>query len=269
LNAITYGGQLQTTWALGPRITLSAYTGFCDFRNADSVALALASASSKNPQTPFSGALPLTSGNPVQNSIYTTTATNVVAIAGTAYPTGVTSVTNAQFASRFALFDTIARLDLDTGHPRAPISFIGDYVQNTEACGNLPTIVPPPSNTSTLRFKQILNAPCNSHQRRGYWAEGTVGRLQKKGDLQLGYARIYIEREAVLSNFNYSDISPGEQRHAAPVYHFLPIGPERTTGLHCAGWASARDFRALAHTLAARRNLHFLGRGMEMVWNRL
>jgi Putative porin len=208
-QAITYGGQLQTTWALGPRITLSAYTGFYDFRNADSVALALARPSSKNPQTPFAGALPLTSGNPVQNSTYTTTATNVVTITGTAYPTGVTSVTNAQFASRFGLFDTIARLDVDTGHPRVPLSFIGDYVQNTEACANLPTIVAPPSNTSALRFKQTVNAPCNSHQRRGYWAEGTVGRLEKKGDLQLGYARMYIEREAVLGNFNYSEIRQG------------------------------------------------------------
>jgi hypothetical protein len=158
-QAITDGGQLQTTWALGRRITLSAYTGFYDFRNADSVELALARASSKNPQTPFSGALPLTSGNPVQNSTCTTTATNVVSIGGTAYPTGITSVTNAQFASRFSLFDTIARLDFDTGHPRAPLSFIGDYAQNTEACASLPTIVPPPSNTSALRFKQTMNAP--------------------------------------------------------------------------------------------------------------
>ena len=36
-----------------------------------------------------------------------------------------------------------------------------------------------------------------------------MGRLQQKGDWQLGYTRIYIEREAVLSNFNYSDIRQG------------------------------------------------------------
>lgn len=208
-QSITYGGQLQTTWQLGPRVKLSAYTGYYDYRGADSIALALARASSKNPQTPSSGALPLASGNPVQDSTYTTTATTIVTIDGTAYPTGVTSITNAQFASKFGLFDTIARFDIDTGHPRVPLSFIGDYVQNTEACGNLANIVAVPTNTATQTFKQTLNAPCNSHHRRGYWAEGTVGRLQKKGDLQLGYARIYIEREAVLGNFNYSDIRQG------------------------------------------------------------
>jgi len=224
-QAITYGGQLQTAWQLAPHLKLSAYTGYYDFRGSDSIALALARASTKNPQTPFTGVLPLASGNPVQDSTYTTTATTVVTVSGTAYPTGVASVTNAQFASKFGLFDNIARFDIDTGHPRFPLSFLGDYVQNTEACGNVPNIVALPANTATQTFKQTVNAPCNPHQRRGYWAEGTVGRLQKKGDLQLGYARIFIEREAVLGNFNYSDIRQGtnvSQHRFITFYQFDP-----------------------------------------------
>jgi len=208
-QAITYGGQIQTGWSLGPRVTLNAYSGYYDFRGSDAIALALARASSKNPQTPLSGVLPLTSGNPVQDSTYTTTATTIVTVDGTTYPTGVTSITSAQFASKFGLFDNIARLDIDTGHARIPVSFIGDYVQNTAACGNLPNITAAPANTATATYKQTVNSPCNSHYRRGYWAETSVGRLQKKGDFQFGYARIYIEREAVLGNFNYSDIRQG------------------------------------------------------------
>jgi putative porin len=206
---ITYGGQVQTMWALGPRVTLSAYSGFYDFRGADAIAVALARASSKNPQTPFTGLLPLNSGNPVQNSTYTTTATTIITVNGTTYPTGVSSVTNAQFASKFALFDNLAKIDINTGHERLPLSFIGDYVQNTEACANLPNIVAAPANTATQTFKQTFNAPCNSHQRRGYWAEGRIGRLQQKGDFQVGYTRIFIEHEAVLGNFNYSEIRQG------------------------------------------------------------
>jgi hypothetical protein len=206
---ITLGGQLQTSWQLAPHITLNAYSGYYNFRGADSIALALARASAKNPQTPWSGSLPLTTGNAVQDSTYTTTATTIITVGGTAYPTGVTSVTNAQFASKFGLFDNIARLDIDTGHSRWPVSLIGDYVQNTEACGNLVSIVAAPSNTSTQTFKRTLNTPCNSHQRRGYWAEGRVGRLQEKRDFQIGYTRIFIEREAVLGNFNYSELRQG------------------------------------------------------------
>jgi len=229
-QAITYGGQLQTTWQLAPRMTLSAYTGYYDYRGSDSIALALARASSKNPQTPLTGQLPLGVGNPVQDSTYTTTATTIVTVNKTAYPTGVSSITNAQFASKFGLFDNIARLDIDTGHPRVPLSFIGDYVQNTEACGNLANLVAVPANTTTQTFKRTLNSPCNSHYRRGYWAEGTVGRLQKSGDFQFGYARIYIEREAVLGNFNHSDIRQGTNVTQHRFISFYQLKPSVQLG---------------------------------------
>lgn len=206
---ITYGGQLQTLWQLGPRITLSAYSGFYNYRGTDAIALALARANSRNPQTPLTGLVPLGTGNPVQDSTYTTTATTIITVDGTTYPTGVSSVTIAQFASKFALFDNIAKIDIETGSDRFPLSFIGDYVQNTAACANLPNIVAAPADTSTQTFKQTLNAPCKSNQRRGYWAEGRIGRLQQKNDIQFGYTHLYIEREAVLGNFNYSDIRQG------------------------------------------------------------
>jgi hypothetical protein len=220
---VTYGGQVQTSWQLAPWLTLNAYSGYYDFRGADSVALALAKASSKNPQTPLVGLLPLGTGNTVQDSTYTTTATTVVTVNGTALPTGVSSITNAQFASKFGLFDNIARLDIKTGHDRFPITFIGDYVQNTLACANVPNIVAVPANTATTTFKQTLNAPCNARQRRGYWAEGRVGRLQEKNDWQLGYTRIMIEREAVLGNFNFSDIRQGTNvtQHRVDLFYMV------------------------------------------------
>jgi len=229
-QAITYGGQLQTTWQLAPKVALSAYSGYYDYRDSDSIAFALARNNSKNPQTPLTGLLPLGVGNPVQDSTYTTTATNVVTVGGTALPTGVTTITNAQFASKFGLFDNIARLDIDTGHPRVPINFIGDYVQNTQACGNVINIAPAPANTSTQTFKQAHNSNCNSHYRRGYWAEATIGRLQKKGDFQVGYARIYIEREAVLGNFNYSDIRQGTNVSQHRFISFYQLDPSVQLG---------------------------------------
>src|SRR5215471_6929489 len=108
----TYGGQVQTSWQLGSRVQIGAFSGIYDFRGADAVAIALAKANSKNPQTPLVGSLPLATGNPVQNSIYTTTGTTVITIDDTAYPTGVTAVTNAQFASQFSLFDNLVKVDI-------------------------------------------------------------------------------------------------------------------------------------------------------------
>ncbi len=219
--SIVYGGQLQTQWQLAPWLKFGAYTGFYNYHNADPIALALAKASSKNPQTPLTGLLPLGTGNTVQNSIVTTTATNVVTIAGTSYPTGVTTVTNAQFASKFGLFDSIARFDVKTPSDRWPIALIGDYVQNTEACANEDNILAAPANTATIHYAQTTNFACNSHQRRGYWTEAQVGRGQKKGDWQFDYTWMFIEREAVLSNFDYSDIRQGSNvtEHRAMVIY--------------------------------------------------
>ncbi len=223
VQSMTYGTQLQTTWAIAPHLQLSAYTGYYDFQNADTIAQALAKASAKNPQTPWAGSLPLSTGNTVQNSITTTASANIVTVNGKAYPTGVTNIVNAQFGSKFGLFDSIARLDWNTGNAKLPVSIIGDYVQNTRACANVGNIQKVPNNTASLVFTQATNFPCKANQRRGYWLEGRVGRLQSKGDWQAGYTRIYVEREAVISNFDYSDMRQGTNvtEHRLDVFYMF------------------------------------------------
>jgi hypothetical protein len=221
LTSAVYGGQLQTTFQLTSWLKFGAYSGLYNYHNADPIALALAKASASNPQTPLTGLLPLVGNGTVQNSILTTTSKNVVTIGATAYPTGVTSVTNAQFASKFALFDSLATFDITTPWQRWPFKVIGDYVQNTEACANVKNLQPAPANTSTLQFSQSLNFACNPHQRRGYWGEVQVGRAQKRGDWQFDYTRIFIEREAVVSNFDYSEILQGSNvtEHRAQIFY--------------------------------------------------
>jgi hypothetical protein len=223
VQSMAYGVQLQTNWQLTSRLKFNAYTGYYDYQNANAIALALARASARNPQTPLAGSLPLKAGATDQNSITTTIAANVVTIGGKAYPTGVTTVNNAQFGSKFGLFDTIARLDWDTGKAEWPVTIIGDYVQNTRACANVGNILPAPSNTASLVYTQTTNFPCKSNQRRGYWLEGRVGRLLEKRDWQFGYTRIFIEREAVLSNFNYSEMLQGSNvsEHRFDMFYML------------------------------------------------
>ena len=50
------------------------------------------------------------------------------------------------------------------------------------------------------------NAACVSRERRGYWLEGRVGRLSEVHDWQFSYTRMFIEREAVMGAFNFSDL---------------------------------------------------------------
>jgi putative porin len=220
VQSAVYGGQLQTAWQLGPWLKLSAYSGFYNYHNADPIALATAKANLKNPTTPLSGTLPLNATG-LQNSVLTITATGIVTVGGQPISTGVKTITNAQFASKFGLFDSIAKFDIQTPFKRWPITLIGDYVQNTEACANIVNLQPTPANTSTSTFSQSLSAPCNSRERRAYWAESRFGRLQEKGDWQFAYTRMFIEREAVMSVFNASDIRQGSNvgQHRAEVLY--------------------------------------------------
>jgi hypothetical protein len=185
-NTMVYGEQLQTFWQLGRRVRLSAYTSFYDWKYADSVAL---SALIANSASPNDGLLAL-NNNGLQNSIATVTATNAT--------TGAKTITSAQFASKFAILDSLVQFDFRTSSERWPVTFIGDFAQNTRACENMPNIL----------SGAVFSSPCDPHARRAYWLEASTGRTSKKGDWQFNYTRLVIEREAVIGAFNYSEIFP-------------------------------------------------------------
>jgi hypothetical protein len=185
-NTMVYGEQLQTFWQFGDRVRLSAYGGFYDWKFADSVALSLLTANSASPDD----ALLALNSNGQQNSIGTVTVTNPL--------TGAKTITSAQFASKFGIVDALAQLDIATPSQRWPLTFIGDFAENTRAC----------ENVKNFPVGAVLSAPCDPHARKGYWLETSVGRTLKKGDWQFSYTRIVIQREAVLGAFNYSEIFP-------------------------------------------------------------
>ena len=265
VQSMTYGAQLQTTWAIAPHLQLSAYTGYYDFQNADTIAQALAKASAKNPPTPWAGSLPLSTGNTSQNSITTTSSANIVTINGKAFPTGVTNIVNAQFNSKFGLFDTLARLDWDTGNARFPVTVIGDYVQNTRACANVGNIKQMPTNTATLVFTQTTNFPCNANQRRGYWLEARVGACQQRR--LAGRLRPHLRRtRGCDQQLQLQRDASGNQRHRAPLRHLLHV-PEKHTGrLHGVDWEApwsqcSWPDRTLANAAAIRHDLRVLRLG--------
>ena len=224
VQSAVYGGQVQAVWQLGSRVKLSTYGAFYNYHDADPIALAVARAGLSNPTTPLVGTLPL-GGNSIQNSVTTTTSTSAITIEQNGVPTlvstGIKTISNAQFASKFGLLDGIARFDINTGAPRIPLVILGDFVQNTRACANVGNIIPLPANTATATFTQSTNAPCNSRERRGYWLEGRVGRLSEAHDIQVAYTRMMIEREAVQTAFNFSDLRQGSNvsQHRLEIFY--------------------------------------------------
>jgi Putative porin len=185
-NTMVYGEQFQTFWQLGDRVKLSAYASYYDWKFADSIALSLLTANSSSPDD----ALLALNNNGEQNSIATVTVTNPT--------TGAKTIASAQFASKFGILDSLAQLDIVMPSERWPLTFIGDFAENTRAC----------ENVRNIPAAAVYSAPCDPSARHGYWLEASIGRTQKKGDWQFSYTRIMIQREAVIGTFNYSEIFP-------------------------------------------------------------
>ncbi|HEV2826041.1 MAG TPA: putative porin [Pyrinomonadaceae bacterium] len=112
---------------------------------------------------------------------------------------GLTTASNnatnrdGRLSSGFNLVDLIARLELKHSK-RFPVAVIANFVTNTQthdvvtALGTTEIILP-------------------NHENNGLWAEVQVGKTQAKGDMQFGYTFMRIEKDAVLTPFNFSDVT--------------------------------------------------------------
>jgi Putative porin len=217
-QSVVYGGQVQTRWQLGSRVSFIADAAFYNYHNADPIALANQVAyGTPTTSSPVDGLLTL--NNTLTNSYQTVTETVTTLSTSGTTPGNVTvskQVIAAKLNSKFALLDTIAQFDIKTWSDRWPIRVLGDYVQNTEACGNDPGAAPfiPPAQLTALEKTATItvatvNGACDSHDRRANWVEGRFGRQQDRGDWQFAYTHMLIEREAVMSLFDFSDIRQG------------------------------------------------------------
>ncbi len=173
------GGQLQTGWSLGSKVKFAADAAYYNFVNADTIA--------QNQ----------TSGNGFASSGTTTAGGGTFGFGGSTDTNNFGVISGKRiFASQFGLFDAIARLDFDTGHKRWPVYALIDFVQNTKACDNLGVFI----------TAAVTPPTCDKHQRHGYWSELKVGQTKNKGDVMFGYTFARIERDAVVSAFNFSDL---------------------------------------------------------------
>ncbi len=147
---------------------------------------------------------------------------------------GLTTASNnatnrdGRLASGFNLVDLIARLELKHGK-RFPVTIIANFVTNTRTHDVV---------TSVGTTEVILP----NNENNGLWAEVQVGQTRAKGDMQFGYTFMRIEKDAVLTPFNFSDISQqsdmrghrfGFSYTADPRVVFTVTGiiTERLTGL--------------------------------------
>ena len=85
------------------------------------------------------------------------------------------------YVSDFNLVDVIAQVTFDTGRPQYPFALVADYVVNTRAA---------------------------NEEDSGIWLTGSYGRAASVKSYSVSYTYARIERDAVLSAFNFSDMGP-------------------------------------------------------------
>ncbi|HYG80020.1 MAG TPA: putative porin [Pyrinomonadaceae bacterium] len=100
---------------------------------------------------------------------------------------------DGRLSSGYNLVDVIGRLDLSHSK-RWPVMLLVDFVTNTQA-RDVSAAGP---NGSTVFL--------DNQENHGYWAELQVGKTRERGDWLFGYTFIRLEKDAVLTPFNYSDL---------------------------------------------------------------
>jgi len=113
---------------------------------------------------------------------------------------GLTNASNnatnrdGRLASGYNLVDMLARLDLKHSK-RFPVTLFFDFVTNTQTHDVVTT---GPGGADLL---------LPNKEKHGFWGEVQVGQSKTRGDTQFGYTFMRIEKDAVLTPFNMSDIT--------------------------------------------------------------
>lgn len=116
---------------------------------------------------------------------------------------------DGRLSSGFNLVDLIAQLNL-WSESKVPVRLLFDYVRNTQTH---PLVLAGPGGSN-------ITTPNNENT--GYWAEIQLGKNKARGDWLLGYTLFRIEKDAVLTPFNFSDIAqPSDVRVHRFVFNYM------------------------------------------------
>jgi hypothetical protein len=101
---------------------------------------------------------------------------------------------DGRLSSGFNLIDIIGRLELKHSK-RFPVSVLLNFVTNTQTHD---VVTAGPGGGDVI---------LPNNENKGFWGEVQVGQTRARGDMQFGYTFMRIQKDAVLTPFNWSDIT--------------------------------------------------------------
>lgn len=190
-----YGGQVQAKFKIGKDAFLTLFAADHYFSGTQFISPVQVFGS--NLLVPVTITIPATATTPSQTVTTQVSIPRDFFVAGSNL--GLSVATNnatnrdGRLSSGYNLVDLIGRLDL-WSKGKIPVTLIFDYVRNTQTHD---VIIAGANNTNVF-------LPNNENS--GYWARVQIGKTQKRGDWQLDYIFTRIEKDAVLTPFNGSDL---------------------------------------------------------------
>jgi uncharacterized membrane-anchored protein YhcB (DUF1043 family) len=207
-----FGAQLQTRFALSPNTNLTLSIADQYFANTD--AINPVQVFGTNLQLPITITIPATPTTPAQTVTGVVNIPRELLISGNGN-LGLSAATNAavnrngRLASGFNLIDLIAQIEFKQ-YKYNPFSFLFNYVRNTQVRD---VIVAGASGNDVI---------LPNDEDTGIWAEFKFQNLRKTrgdfnapvaGDILLSYTFLNIEKDAVLTPFNWDDlVQPSDVR---------------------------------------------------------
>ncbi|HUS11726.1 MAG TPA: putative porin [Pyrinomonadaceae bacterium] len=203
-----YGGQVGARFETSSKVALSLSVSDLYFSGTQFISPVQVFGSQL--LLPLTFTIPASGATPAQTITTQVAISRDLLVAGNA-GLGLTNASNnatnrdGRLASGYNLVDMLARLELKHSK-RWPVTFLMNFVANTQAHD---VVTAGPGDADLL-------LPNNENQ--GFWGEVQVGSSKARGDTQFGYTFLRVEKDAVLTPFNFSDIT---QQSDMRVHRFL------------------------------------------------
>ncbi len=210
-----YGAQLRTRFAVKPHLALTLAA--TDLYFSGTQFISPVQFFGNQVQLPVTINIPATANTPAQTVTGQALIARDLLVAGNGN-LGISTVTNnavnrdGRLASGYNLVDLIGRLDL-TRSTRFPVSLTLNYVMNTQTHD----VVAVGANGADI-FQR-------NRENEGFWAEVSTGKTTTRGDLFFDYTFMRIEKDAVLTPFNFSEIAQQSDVRANRVVFTYTVDP--------------------------------------------
>ena len=192
-----YGGQIRARLEPNDKVALSLSVADLFFSGTQFISPVQVFGSQL--LLPLTFTIPASGATPAQTITTQVSISRDLLVAGNGN-LGVTNASNnatnrdGRLSSGYNLVDMLARLDLKYSK-RFPVTLLLDFVTNTQTHD---VVTAGPGGADLL---------LRNNEKHGFWGEIQVGQTKARGDTQFGYTFMRIQKDAVLTPFNWSDVT--------------------------------------------------------------